>query len=69
MFGRSAQNEAYREAGIEASVDHRSLEAQREDALERGDVVLAEVLDREPEPRLGVRRHQCRAAGRPGGGG
>ncbi|MDG1372151.1 MAG: MobQ family relaxase [Paracoccaceae bacterium] len=49
-----AQNQAYRVAGIDASVDHRSLEAQREDALERGDVVLAEVLDREPEPRLGV---------------
>ena len=49
-----AQNEAYREAGIDASVDHRSLEAQRDDALERGDVILAEVLDRQPEPRLGV---------------
>ena len=49
-----AQNQAYREAGIDASVDHRSLEAQREEVLERGDVVLAEVLDREPEPRLGV---------------
>ncbi len=49
-----AQNQAYRDAGIDASVDHRSLEAQREEAMERGDVVLAEVLDREPEPRLGV---------------
>ncbi len=49
-----AQNEAYREAGIDASVDHRSLEAQREDALERGDDVAAALLERMPEPRLGV---------------
>ena len=49
-----AQNEAYREAGIDASVDHRSLEAQREEALEKGDEVAAALLERVPEPRLGV---------------
>ncbi len=49
-----AQNEAYREAGIDASVDHRSLEAQREEALERGDEVAAKLLERIPEPRMGV---------------
>ena len=49
-----AQNQAYREAGIDVSVDHRSLEAQREEALERGDEVAAKLLERVPEPRMGV---------------
>jgi hypothetical protein len=34
-------------------IDHRSLEAQREDALQRGDIKLAELLDRLPEKHLG----------------
>lgn len=49
-----AQNEAYREAGIDASVDHRSFEAQREEALEKDDEVAAALLERIPEPRMGV---------------
>lgn len=61
-------NRALERAGLEARVDHRSLEAQRaeaeqaaEQALERGDqataereIVRAEALEREPEPKIGV---------------
>ncbi|WP_299612537.1 hypothetical protein [uncultured Tateyamaria sp.] len=34
-------------------VDHRSLEAQCEAALERGDELTAEELDHDPELKLG----------------
>lgn len=47
------QNRALERAGQEARVDHRSLEAQREEALSLGDVRSAEELDREPELKLG----------------
>ena len=40
-------------ADIKASVDHRSLEAQAEEALERGDVVAAAILGRRPTIHLG----------------
>jgi hypothetical protein len=40
-------------AGEVERVDHRSLEAQREAALERGDALTAEELDRDPELKLG----------------
>lgn len=40
-------------AGEVERVDHRSLEAQREAALERGDQLTAEELDRDPELKLG----------------
>lgn len=49
-----AQNRALAAAGVSERVDHRSLEAQRVEALERGDELAAALLDREPEPRLGV---------------
>ncbi len=48
------QNSAFQAAGIEATVDHRSLEDQAETALARGDEALAEALNRPPEPRMGV---------------
>lgn len=38
---------------MDERVDHRSLEAQREEALERGDAWAAEALDRAPEDKLG----------------
>ena len=45
------------ERGLEAGeldrVDHRSLAAQRSDALSRGDALTAEALDRAPEVKLG----------------
>ena len=47
------QNHALELAGQEERVDHRSLEAQREEALSLGDVLKAEELDREPELKLG----------------
>jgi hypothetical protein len=40
-------------AGQVERVDHRSLEAQREEALSLGDTLKAEELDREPELKLG----------------
>lgn len=49
-----AQNLALAEAGAKARVDHRSLAAQRQDALEAGDLALAAALDRPAEPRLGL---------------
>ncbi|MEO9779018.1 MAG: MobQ family relaxase [Sedimentitalea sp.] len=47
------QNAALERAEIEVRVDHRSLEDQREAALERGDELVAMVLDRDPEIKLG----------------
>lgn len=49
-----AQNRALARAGVGECVDHRSLESQRLVAQVAGDELLAEVLDRPPEPRLGL---------------
>ena len=49
-----AQNQALEAAGSSERVDERTLEAQRETALAEGREVDAFVLDRPPEPRLGV---------------
>ena len=46
-------NLALEEAQRPERVDHRTLEAQREEALQRGDWDRAAALDREPEPKLG----------------
>ena len=46
-------NRALERAAIPERVDHRTLEAQRQDALARGDWDQAASLDREPEPKLG----------------
>ncbi|MEP2892373.1 MobQ family relaxase [Tateyamaria sp.] len=47
------QNRALERAGEVERVDHRSLDAQRDAALERGDELTAEGLDRDPELKLG----------------
>jgi hypothetical protein len=47
------QNRALERVGEVKRVDHRSLEKQRETALDRGDKVSAEELDRDPELKLG----------------
>lgn len=47
------QNRALERAGVSERVDHRSLEAQRAAALECGDALSAEGLDRAPEVKLG----------------
>lgn len=51
----TAQNRALERVGSEARVDHRSLASQRLTAQVAGDHVAALLLDRPPEPRLGVR--------------
>jgi len=62
------QNRALERVGEAERVDHRSLEAQREAAQERGDTLSAEELDRDPELKLGPaansieRRAQAMAA-------
>lgn len=65
------QNRALERAGEAERVDHRSLEAQREAALERGDELSAEELDRDPELKLGpaansMERREKAAAAREG---
>jgi len=47
------QNRALERAGQVERVDHRSLEKQRETALDRGDKLSAEELDRDPEQKRG----------------
>jgi len=47
------QNRALERAGEIERVDHRSLEAQRETALDKGDTLSADELDRDPELKLG----------------
>ncbi len=61
------QNRALERAGETERVDHRSLEAQRAEALSRGDELTAEELDRSPEVKLGpaasaMERREMRAA-------
>ena len=46
-------NAALERGGIADQVDHRTLAAQRQDALAQGDWNRAAALDREPEPKLG----------------
>ena len=65
------QNDALERHGHEERVDHRSLVAQREIALARGDERAAEALDRAPEAKLGpvasaIERREQRAAEREG---
>jgi hypothetical protein len=47
------QNRALERAGQVERVDHRSLEKQRETALDQGDTLSADELDRDPELKLG----------------
>ena len=62
-------NAALERGGISEAVDHRTLAAQRQDALAAGDWDRAAALDREPEPKLGraaaalERQGQCTERG------
>lgn len=47
------QNKILAKYGYSVTVDHRSLKAQKEDAIQRGDVRLAKLLDRLPEKSIG----------------
>ena len=46
-------NRALDRAGSRERIDHRTLAAQREGAIERGQTIRAEKLDRDPEIHLG----------------
>lgn len=65
------QNRALERVGEAERVDHRSLEAQREEALSQGAALKAEELDRDPEVKLGpaanaMERREKRVAERDG---
>ncbi len=65
------QNRALERAGEAERIDHRSLEKQREAALDKGDELKAEELDRDPELKLGpaansMERREKQAAEREG---
>lgn len=47
------QNEALERNGINLRVDHRTLKAQREEALATGNYLLADLLDKMPEEYVG----------------
>lgn len=57
------QNRALERYGHQSRVDHRTLKAQREDALERGDYALADHLDRAPEIHVGPKAGQMQRRG------
>lgn len=46
-------NKALEQAGRSERIDHRTLDAQRIEAVNRGDQRAANALDREPQPKLG----------------
>ena len=48
------QNDVLEKHGFSVRVDHRSLKAQRQEALQNGDTYLAQILDRVPEAYIGV---------------
>lgn len=54
-------NEHLQRASVEARVDHRTLEAQRAEAIEQGDKVKAEALNYEPTIHEGAKvRHMSK---------
>ena len=48
------QNEVLAKHGFSVRVDHRTLQAQKEEAERNGDKILAQVYDRKPEKYIGV---------------
>lgn len=46
-------NDVLRKYGFRVQVDHRSLKAQEQEALENGDLLLAKILHRIPERHVG----------------
>ena len=49
----ASANRALERRGHAERIDHRTLAAQRDEALQRGDTARAETLDRDPEIHLG----------------
>lgn len=58
------QNRALERAGVRSRVDHRALDEQRREALQRGDRRAAECLDREPEIHVGPKARAAERKGR-----
>lgn len=58
-----AANRALERAGSEERIDHRTLSAQREEALTRGDLGAAGELDREPTIHMGKAATHMEAKG------
>ena len=58
-----AQNHALARGGHRDRVDHRTLDAQRTEAADKGDHGLAAILDRAPEIHVGVRARSTVRAG------
>ena len=56
-------NRALELAGKEEKIDHRRLEAQRQEALEKGEFERAQELDREPTIKVGWRATQLERRG------
>ena len=56
-------NKALERAGQAERIDHRTLEAQRTEALEQGDVERAAKLDREPQNKIGWAAQKMERAG------
>lgn len=54
-----ACNQALDRAGKEARVDHRTLVAQRDEAMQRKDLARARELDRQPEIHVGPKARQA----------
>ena len=59
----TAANTALDRAGRAERIDHRSLAAQREEAIERGQVDRADELNRQPGVHLGPERHRAQRGG------
>ena len=59
----TAANTALDRAGRTERIDHRSLAAQREEAIERGQVDRAADLSRQPGVHLGPERHRAQRGG------
>ena len=56
-------NRALERAGRSERIDHRTLAAQRAEALQRGDIERADALDREPQIHLGKAASAMRRRG------
>ena len=59
----TAANTALDRAGRAERIDHRSLAAQRAEAIERGQVDRADELNRQPGVHLGPERHRAQRGG------
>ena len=59
----TAANTALDRAGRVERIDHRSLAAQRAEAIERGQVDRADELNRQPGVHLGPERHRAQRGG------